>query len=150
MPAVTRSHSYAIWRGRSPLGWTNIDKGRQFVLPSEGCFSDVIPFRWMLQRRKGPFRTPKSSKISNKYFVRELFTLLGHFFLKKYSKTIFKLCPHIQLNTTNPNTKFKISIYCTKYTNNAKIHSKKHPIFQKVQKQIKHFQTIQFFILLYA
>ena len=40
------------------------------------------------------------------------------------SKTNLKLCSYIQSNTTNPNTLFIISIYCTKYTNINKIYSK--------------------------
>ena len=40
------------------------------------------------------------------------------------SKNIFNLCSHIELNTQNPNTISKITIYYTKYTNNAKILSK--------------------------
>ena len=34
-------------------------------------------------------------------------------------------------NTQNPNPIFKITIYCTKYTNNAKIHSKIWKILNK-------------------
>ena len=44
-------------------------------------------------------------------------------FSKKCQKS-FKQCSHIELNTTNPNPIFKVTIYCTKHTNNAKIHSK--------------------------
>ena len=40
------------------------------------------------------------------------------------SKSIFKVCSHVQKNTQNPNPIFKITIYYTKYTQNAKLHSK--------------------------
>ena len=40
------------------------------------------------------------------------------------SKKIFKPCSHTQSNTQSPNPIFKIPIYCTKYTQNAKILSK--------------------------
>ena len=48
--------------------------------------------------------------------VRELFTLLGHFWnlFENRSKTILKPCSYIELNIQNPNT-----IY-TKHTNNVK------------------------------
>ena len=36
------------------------------------------------------------------------------------SKNIFTPCSHIQKNTHNPNPIFKITIYCTEYTKNAK------------------------------
>ena len=65
----------------------------------------------------GPFRTQNGPY---------LFTLLGHALniFENMSNNIFKPCSHIQLNTQNPNPIFKLTIYYTKYTNNAKILSK--------------------------
>ena len=40
------------------------------------------------------------------------------------STNIFNLCSHLEINIQNPNTVFKITIYRTKQTNNAKIHTK--------------------------
>ena len=75
-----------------------------------------IPFRGMLQRRKGTHKSHKSQQISNKSSVRKLFTLLGQFWklFEKVFTNIFKPCSHIELNTQNPNTIFKIAIYYTK------------------------------------
>ena len=58
------------------------------------------------------------------------------------SQTNFKPCPHIESNTTNPNTIFKISIYYTKTPKNVKIHS----IFWKISKvsKIHIFKKIDF------
>ena len=75
------------------------------------------------------------------YFV----TLLGHFVEQKRVENIFKLCSHIQQKTTNPNPIFKILIYCTKDSNNIKIHSK----FGIWGRRNKHFQFFQIYILLY-
>ena len=71
------------------------------------------------------------------WFVRKLFTLLGHFskMLETKFKNTFNLCSHIELLTTqNPNTIFKITIYCTKQITNAKTHSKCWTIFEKIKK----------------
>ena len=61
-------------------------------------------------------------KYRTKSSVRKLFTLLRHFLniLEKKSNNNFKPCPHIALNTTNPNPIFKIKIYCTKTPNITK------------------------------
>jgi hypothetical protein len=65
---------------------------------------------------RGPFRTPNPNKSQTKWSVRRLFTLLGHFLkmFEKMFKHTFNLCSHIELNTQNPNTIFKITIYYSK------------------------------------
>ena len=50
-------------------------------------------------------------------------------------KNTFDICSHIQKNTQNPNPMFKITIYYTKQTNNAKMHSN-FWIFQKTDQKI--------------
>ena len=61
---------------------------------------------------------------ATKWSVRKLFTLLCFFeFFEKMFKNTSNLCSNIQWNTTNPNTIFKITVYYTKYTKNAKKHS---------------------------
>ena len=52
------------------------------------CFSDVIPFGGMLQRRTGTIYDQQSPKYPQKYFVRKLLTLLGQLWicLNKCSK----------------------------------------------------------------
>ena len=43
------------------------------------------------------------------------------------------MLPYTELNTQNPNTIFKITIYCTKCTNNTKILSKTPDVFESVR-----------------
>ena len=43
-----------------------------------------------------------------------------------------KPCSHIQSNTQNSNPILKITIYCTKYPHNVKIHSKRKTFFRKI------------------
>ena len=91
---------------------------------------------------KGTIQDQKSS-------IRKLFTLLGNvrfvggrklrFWGSKMSKNIFNLCSHIQKNTPNPNPIFKITIYCTRQTNNAKILSICCKSLKDVEKQKPQF-----------
>ena len=68
-------------------------------------------------------KNPKNSQKDSSYENCPHFWDICERYLKKIYKKKFKLCSYIQTNTTNPNTIFKITIYCTKYTKNAKIHS---------------------------
>ena len=77
------------------------------IYPSEGCFSDA----------SGPFRTNNPPKYPQTYFVRELFTLLGHFSKNHILPTSYIL---VQKKTQNPNIIFKISIYHTNSPNTPK------------------------------
>ena len=90
----------------------------------------------------GP-QIPKHHKKSQKYFVRELFTLLGHFSkMSKISNNVFKICSYIQKKTQNPIIASKITIYNTKYANNAKIHLKTIQTFRKIKNP--YFRKIRF------
>ena len=53
---------------------------------------------------------------------------------RKMSKNTLNVCSHIQKNAQNPNQIFKITIHCTKYTNNVKIHSKFWTTFEHFEK----------------
>ena len=88
------------------LGGLTFRDASATLYPSEGCFSDV----------RGPFRTPNPKQSQNKWSVRKLFTLLRHFLniFEEMFKNTLKLCSHIELNTPNPNTIFKITTYCKK------------------------------------
>ena len=99
--------------------------------PSEGCFSGV----------RGPVRTTnqtKTPKILDTKIVHTSGKIVDfggrHFrFLEsKNVEKIFYLCPHIELNTQNPTPIFKIAIYYTKHTNNAKLHSIVWKLFEKI------------------
>ena len=95
-----------------------------------------------------PFSTKNPKKGRTKWSVRKLLTLLGHFwiFLEQISKTFFEPCSHIQSNTQNPNPIFKTTIYCTKYTNNAKIYSKKSILSKTIETSLKNKNVILVFI----
>ena len=78
--------------------------------------------------------------------MRELFTLLWHFLKndENKSKTHFKQCSHIELNTQIPNPIFKITIHYTKYTKHAKILSICWIVWE-------HFETKKcFFVVIYV
>ena len=73
---------------------------------------------------RGPFRTkdPQTSQTNDQYEnCSHFWDIFG--FCERMSKKHLKPCSHIELNTQNPNPIFKITIYCTKQTNDAKIHS---------------------------
>ena len=95
---------------------------------------------------RGPFRTknPKNLKRNGQYencsHSCEVFWKIS----KKCSKDKFKPCSHIESNTTNPNTIFKLTIYYTKHTNNAKTLSK----CWKSSESSEINQTFHIFILL--
>ena len=109
------------------------------IYPFEGCFSDVrVPIRT---------KNPRYESV-NLFFcwgggVRELFTLLGLVWnlLEHMFKRMFKPCFHIELNTQNPNTIFQISIYCTNYTQNAKILSRRRKVNRLFTSPNRHAQT---------
>ena len=63
-------------------------------------------------------------------------------FFEKISKNTFKQCSHIESNTPNPNTIFKITIYCTRYTKHTKIRSKKQTNIVSVF-FFENFETLQ-------
>ena len=75
------------------------------------------------------------------------------FYLEQNGQTkIFKPCSHIEFNTTNPNPILKITIYYTKYTNNAKILSNYSIILETRKRKEKNepFQSIKLvFCILY-
>ena len=98
---------------------------------SEGCFSDI----------RGPFRTKIPKHIKQIVRTRIVHTSGTFLYFKfVFVKTTFKPCSHIELNTQNPNTIFKITIYCTKYTKNAKI----HPMFWKIWEKIDKMKNEYF------
>ena len=81
----------------------------------------------------GPFRTVKSQTITKTYFVRELFTLLGHFskHVNKYLQNIFIYTEHdneSDKRIKNTNVSYKTHQQYTttfpKITNNRKTKSK--------------------------
>ena len=66
---------------------------------------------------EGCFKGPKKQKISPQMFRTKIVHASGTFFVKfqkSMSKTILKPCSHIEFNTTNPKTVFKITTYYTK------------------------------------
>ena len=67
-------------------------------------------------------RGPTVPKISPQMFRTRTVHTSGTFFeiFRKMSKNNFKPCSHIELNTTNPNTIFKITVYYTKTPNMLK------------------------------
>ena len=70
---------------------------------SEGCFSDVrVQFR-----TKNPQKFQKTGQYENCFHFWDVFRT----YLKKSQKICLNLCSHIESNTTNPNTIFKITIY---------------------------------------
>ena len=97
-------------------------------------------------RTVGPFRThnPKTSQ-SNSSYER-----CSHFwaFVKQMFKHTFKIWSYIQNNTPNPNTIFKITIYCAKYTQHAKIHLR-NPNVSKHLEKVEIFQHFPFFFVIY-
>ena len=98
---------------------------------------------------RGQFRTQYPKQSQNKSSVRKMLTFVGHCFLfaREFVEQMFKislnLCSHIQSNTQNPNTIFKISIYCTKQTTNAKTHSN----FRKMLESFETFQNKKYILL---
>ena len=79
----------------------------------------------------GPFRTPKSQKITNK--IRTIILHISGTFLKTCTNISLKHLHIYRKNTQNRIPIFKISIYNTKHTNNAKIHFKQIQTKSKIQ-----------------
>ena len=64
----------------------------------------------------------------------------GKMFEQMFENT-FKPCSHTESNTQNPNTLFKITIYCIKYTQNTKTLSKFGKVNRQFTPQHRHAQT---------
>ena len=64
------------------------------------------------------------------------------FCCRKISNNIFNTCSHIQKNTQNPNTIFKLTIYCTKDTQTPQIRLKQPDLFEN-SKNINNSKTFK-------
>ena len=96
----------------------------------------------MLQRRKGAHLGPKIPKISQRILGTKTVHTSGTCLENvRTNKTKFKPYSHIELNTTTPNTIFKITTYCTKHTKNTKILSKIEKLNRQFTPKSRHAQT---------
>ena len=77
------------------------------------------------QLQKGDHVGPQIPNTFPKLYRTKAIRTPGNFYdtfcYRKMLKDIIKVCSHIQKNAQNPNTIFKISIYCEKYNNNNTI-----------------------------
>ena len=127
-PAEWQGKEGELDSGPSLMGQENVDEGG-----------------WTIQDPKSP---QISKKMVSTKIVHTSGTLLGIFGekLNKVSTNHFKPCSYLQSNTQIPNPIFKITIYCTKYTKNAKILSN----IWKIGNFLKKHKNIDFLILLYV
>ena len=83
------------------------------------CIFCLGPFLVLISVREGTIQYQKPNK-SQKHSSYENCSQFWEFFKTRDLKNVLKPCSHIQAKTQNPNTIFRITIYCTKYTNNTK------------------------------
>ena len=99
--------------------------------PSEGWFSDVrVPFRT---------QNPQTYQTNRPYESCSHFWNIFVICLKECRQMFLNHVPIYSENTTNPNTIFKITISCTKYTKHAKKHSTFWISFEHFEKKTFKF-----------
>ena len=93
---------------------------------------------------RGPFRTNNPKNI----FRNISYDNSSHFW-DTFSKNHIRSTSYIQKKTQNPNTVFKILVYNTKYTNNAKtLSTKKQKYFENFEQRINTTRFSSFYFIL--